>query len=128
MKAPFFRCVKFLILGAACASLGGCGLIKAPFRVAGALTNGAYEGGKKVTTATSNALERRKNRKEKEKAEAAKLEAKENAVGEDGGGLVPGSGIMPAGNHGTPGPVPVEKPLIPVDDPVFKEPDLPLPN
>ena len=50
-------------------------MVKAPFRVAGALTNGVYQGGKKVVDASSEAMEKRKLKKEKETVAVKKEEA-----------------------------------------------------
>lgn len=106
------RIVPLVILAAA---LSGCGLVKAPFRVAGALTNGAYAGGKKVVNASSDALERRKQRKEKEQEEAAKAEAKQSQ------GIDPAApGTMPLPS----GTLPTEGPIIPLSEPI----DLPPPQ
>lgn len=96
--------------------LTSCGLVKAPFKIAGAVTNGAYQGGKKAVNATSGALERRKERKEQEKEAAAKAEAKKQ-MGES---AIPGLPQMPAGSQ----PIlpnesaPVEGPIIPLSEPL----------
>ena len=100
--------------------LTGCGLVKAPFRVAGAVVDSAYIGGKKVAKSTSVALEKRKLRKQKEEEEAAKQEAKEQAPkpGEPGRLLPPPDSLPP--NQG---------PIIPVDDqPIPPVEPLPLPQ
>lgn len=106
------RIVPLVILAV---SLSGCGLVKAPFRVAGALTHGAYAGGKKVVNASSDALERRKQRKEREQEEAAKAEAKQSQGGDP---AVPGPVPPPVGT------LPTEGPIIPLSEPI----DLPPPQ
>jgi len=89
-------------------AVSGCGLIKAPFRVAGGLANGAYQGGKKV----SNSMEQRKLKKEHEKEQLAKKEArKAGSSGE----------ITPAATA-----PPTEGPIIPLDGPTT--PLLPVPE
>jgi hypothetical protein len=91
-------------------------LVKAPFRVAGALTNGAYQGGKKVVNASSDALEKRKLKKEHEKEQVAKEEARKAG---------PSGEIIPA-----PTAPPTEGPIIPLDGPTTPPPqaELPLPQ
>jgi len=79
--------------------LSGCGLIKAPFRVAGGLANGAYRGGKKI----SNSFEQRRLRKEHEKEQLAKEEARK--AGPSSGEIIPG-----------PTAPPTEGPIIPLDE------------
>jgi hypothetical protein len=61
---------RLLLVLLAAFSISGCGLVRAPFRVAGALGHGAYQGGKKAVKASSSAIENRKERKAKEKAKA----------------------------------------------------------
>lgn len=51
-------------------STSGCKVAAVPFRVAGAVVDTAYVGGKTAVNKSSNALERRKQRKEQEKAAA----------------------------------------------------------
>jgi hypothetical protein len=99
-------------------STSGCGLVKAPFRVAGALTNAGYKGGKKVVKSSSDALERRQERKEKEKAaEAKKPAAVTPATG-------PSESLIPTANPQaegpiiplpTPEPAPEPAPMLPPD-------------
>ena len=101
--------------------LAGCGLVKAPFRVAGAVVDSAYIGGKKVAKSTSDALEKRKQRKQKEEEEAAKKEAKEGQKPKpaEPGGLLPPPDSLP----------PNQGPIIPVDDqPIPPVEPLPLPQ
>lgn len=101
LMAPVRSLVPLIFLSVA---VSGCGLVKAPFRVAGALTNGAYQGGKKVVNASSDALEKRKLRKEHEKEEVAKGEARKAG---------PSGEAIPA-----PTAPPTEGPIIPVDEPI----------
>lgn len=89
-------------------AVSGCGLIKAPFRVAGGLANGAYQGGKKV----SNSFEQRRLRKEHEKEQLAKEEARKTGKASIPGEIVPG-----------PTAPPTEGPIIPLDEPAV----MPLP-
>lgn len=105
---------SFLPLFLLPAVLSGCGLIKAPFRVAGGLANGAYQGGKKV----SNAFEQRKLKKEHEKEELAKKEARK--AGPSSGEIIPG-----------PTAPPTEGPIIPLSEPSGSPPSAtepPLPQ
>ncbi|WAC20357.1 hypothetical protein OVA24_03065 [Luteolibacter sp. SL250] len=106
---------------AGCLLLPSCGLIKMPFRVAGAVVDGAYVGGKKVAKNTSDALEKRKQRKQKEEEEAAKKDAR---------GQTPEQAGAPQGPSPSADSIPVDQsPAIPVDDtiPIPVEP-LPLPQ
>lgn len=106
-----------------CGLLSGCGLVKAPFRVAGAVVDTAYEGGRKVAKSTSNALEKRKAKKLKEEAEAAKKEAGEKPQQQEEVGGSPG--VLPP-----PDSIPVDQgPIIPLDDqPIPPVEPLPLPQ
>ncbi len=104
-----------LLALAAFGILSGCGLIKAPFRVAEGLTTHAYQGGKKVVDKSSAALEKRKERKEKEKA----VEAAQAAKAAGGENPVPTQTI------------PMEGPAIPLPEPtgpavIPTEPALPV--
>jgi hypothetical protein len=100
--------LPFLLLSLA---VSGCGLIKAPFRVAGGLANGAYQGGKKV----SNSFEQRRLRKEHEKEEIAKKEARKPGKASASGEIVPG-----------PTAPPTEGPIIPLGEPAVTS--LPAPE
>lgn len=106
--------VLWLAVAAGGFSTSGCGLVKAPFRVAGALTNAGYQGGKKVAKKSSDALERRRERKEQEQAVAEKKAAAEKPAVITG----PSESLNQLANP------PVEGPIIPLDD-VGPTPSLP---
>lgn len=118
------RFSKSTLILAACCLLPGCGLILAPVRVAGAVVDSAYVGGKKVAKSTSDRLEKRKLRKEKEEEELAKKNAKGKSASE------------PQAASGLPGTVPPldsipidQSPAIPLDDqPIPPVEPLPLPQ
>jgi hypothetical protein len=95
-------------------TVSSCGLVRAPFRVAGGLANGAYKGGKKV----SDAMAERKLRKEQEKEQLAKEEARKEgkAKAEQTGAIVPGPTAPPA-----------EGPIIPLDESKIPVPTAPEP-
>lgn len=107
----------------ACGAGTSCKLVLMPVRVAGAVADGVYETGKGAVDASSDAMERRKARKEKEKQEAAKKEAQEKKTGaakakEEQQSLLP-----------PPDALPTQEPVIPIDDaPVQPEPLPPLPQ
>lgn len=107
------RWLILALISCGCGALPSCGLVKMPFRVAGAVVDGVYVTGKGAVDASSSALEKRKARKEKEKAEAEKKEAKEKT--EEPSVLPPPDAVTPAGG-----------PVIPVDDqplpPILPEP------
>lgn len=98
--------------------LPSCGLVKMPFRVAGAVVDGVYVTGKSAADATSDALERRKAKKEKEKAEEEKKATAEKAKQEQ----EQEPSVLPPPDAVTP----VQGPVIPVDDqplpPIIPEP------
>ncbi len=101
-----------LPLFAAVLGLSSCGLVKMPFRVAGAMVEGTARAGKKAVDSTSNAMERRRQAREAEKkAEEKKAENEkaENAAEQ---------------------PTPVAPPPAPGDDYLPPLPDLepPLPD
>jgi hypothetical protein len=73
---PHYGNAGIVLLFVVCCVLPSCGLVKMPFRVAGAVVEGTYVGGKKVANSTSEALEKRKLRKKKEEEEAARNAAK----------------------------------------------------
>jgi len=112
-----------LILAGGCLSLSGCKLILAPVKVAGAVVDTAYVGGKKAAKSTSDALDRRKERKQREEEEAAKAEARGKS------GAPQQKGAAQAGPAAA-DTVPVDKsPAIPVDDQPLPPLDpLPLPQ
>ena len=56
-----------------------CGLVKVPFRVAGVVAEGVYSTGKGAVDASSDAFEKRKAKKDLEKAAEEKKAAKEKA-------------------------------------------------
>lgn len=97
-------------------AVSGCGLVKAPFRVAGGLANGAYQGGKKVVNASSDAMEKRKLRKDHEKEQQAKEETRKAGPSTE---MIPGPTASP-----TEGPIiPLFEPISPPQPPA--EPALP---
>lgn len=123
MRKPTGRSLQILLVPAACCCvLSGCGLVKMPFRVAGAVVDTAYEGGKKVVDTTSDALEKRKQKKQQEEAEAAKTDARTKSQAkkpeEPQGKLLPPDGVPTQ-----------QGPAIPVDDqPLPPVEPLPLPQ
>lgn len=103
------RFAGWALLLAGCYLLPSCGLIKMPFRVAGAVVEGTYVGGKKVAKNTSDALEKRKQRKQKEEEEAAKADAREKTPQQKTGEP---QGVLPSADS-----LPVDQsPAIPVED------------
>jgi len=93
-----------------------------PFRVAGAVVEGTYVGGKKVAKNTSDALEKRKLRKQKEEEAATKAAARGQTPQQKAGeaqGAVPSADSLPVD----------QAPAIPVDDqPLPPIEPLPLPQ
>jgi hypothetical protein len=81
---------SWIVLLACVMVVPSCGLVKMPFRVAGAVVDTTYEGGKKAVDATSDVLEKRKKRKEREQAEKDKEEARKAQQGPQ-----PGAGHPP---------------------------------
>ncbi|RYD37312.1 MAG: hypothetical protein EOP87_03800 [Verrucomicrobiaceae bacterium] len=116
------RIAGWALVLAGCWVLPSCGLIKMPFRVAGAVVDGAYVGGKKVAKNTSDALEKRKQRKQKEEEAVAKADARGQTPQKK---TAEAQGVLPTADS-----LPVDQaPAIPVDDQALPpiEP-LPLPQ
>ena len=90
MSGSYGGMKSWVALSLCVTAVPSCGLVKMPFRVAGAVVDTTYEGGKKAVDATSDALERRKKRKEKEQAEKDKEEARKAQQGPH-----PGTGNTP---------------------------------
>ncbi|WP_035612274.1 hypothetical protein [Haloferula sp. BvORR071] len=88
-------------------SLPSCGLIKAPFKVAGAVVDGTAYVGKKAYDASSAPFKdtpEKKAAKEKEKKEKEAKEAKEKAAKEGQGGTQPAPTPTPALPQANPSP------------------------
>lgn len=65
-----------LLISAALLAIPSCGLIMAPFNIAGAVVEGTYKVGEKMVTAPIDAYDRRQERKEAEKEKMEKEQAK----------------------------------------------------
>lgn len=70
------RFLHSLLVSAALLAIPSCGLIMAPFNLAGAVVEGTYKVGEKVVTAPIDAYDRRQERKETEKKKVEKEQAK----------------------------------------------------
>ncbi len=81
--------------------LPSCKVVAIPFRVAGAVVDTGYQGGKKVVDASSEAKERRKLKKQREEEEKAKAEAK-GQMKKDQAPLTPPDAIQPGGEPAIP--------------------------
>ena len=101
-------------------ALCSCGLVKVPFRVAGAVAEGVYSTGKGAVDASSEAFEKRKARKDLEKAAEEKKAAKEKEKEkEQDPSVLPPPDSVP----------PQQGPIIPVDNqPLPPIEPLPLPQ
>lgn len=125
MKLEMGRKVGCLLCVSTCTLVLSCGLVKAPFRVAGAVVDGAYVGGQKVAQSTSDAFEKRKLKKKKEEEEAAKKE-----MAAKPGTAQPQKTATPQGVLPPPDSIPVSQaPALPVDtQPLPPIEPLPLPQ
>ena len=115
------RWKRIAMLGLTGALLPSCGLIKAPFRVAGAVVDHSYRAGKGLAKKTAKALEgdpdKKKEKKDAKKAPDKKQDPTHPARG---GELPPG---MPAGQ---PGELPPGAPAdLPGELPPGMPPELP---
>jgi hypothetical protein len=88
-----------LLISAALLAIPSCGLIMAPFNIAGAVVEGTYKVGEKVVTAPIDAYDRRQERKEAEKEKMEKEQAKA------------GRAPTPGPTQGQPTPLPDLPPL-----------------
>ncbi|OYV05818.1 MAG: hypothetical protein CFE26_09575 [Verrucomicrobiales bacterium VVV1] len=88
-----------LLISSALLAIPSCGLIMAPFNLAGAVVEGTYKVGEKVVTAPIDAYGRRQERKEAEKEKMEKEQAKA------------GRPTTPGSTQGQPTPLPELPPL-----------------
>ncbi|MCW1914586.1 hypothetical protein OJ996_13440 [Luteolibacter sp. GHJ8] len=104
--------------------LPSCGLVRAPFKVAGAVVEGTAKVGKKAYDKSANAFKKSDEEKPEEAKEEAEKEAKEKA-----GQTKARSKILPQDPAQQPVPEPAPEPL-PSDDylPPLPGTDQPLPD
>jgi hypothetical protein len=93
------RIFHSLLISATLLATSSCGLIMAPFNLAGAVVEGTYKVGEKVVTAPIDAYDRRQERKDAEKEKKEKEQAKA------------GRPTTPGGTMGQPTPLPEPLPL-----------------
>ncbi len=93
------RIFHSLLISATLLTISSCGLILAPFNIAGAVVEGTYKVGEKVVTAPIDAYDRRQERKEAEKEKKEKEQAKA------------GRPTAPGATQGQPTPLPELPPL-----------------
>lgn len=91
--------------------LSSCGLLKAPFTIAGSVVEGTYYVGEKMVTAPIDAYDRRQERKEAEKAKKEKEDEK-------AGRQKPPAGVQPT-------PLPE---VLPLPEGSGELPPIPPPN
>lgn len=122
MPTPRLSVCCLLLL--AVSGLPSCGLIRAPFRVVGAVADGTYRGGKKVANSMTERKKRKAAEKAKEEAEAERKKGQQTPpravpgmppLPVDGQTDIMGDPIKPVPT--IPPPAPLGTPLPPIEMP-----------